>query len=220
MTVKRVILVRPGETDWNMRGRWQGWVAVPLNEHGRKQAQHLARFLRNAGIKVLYSSDLRRARETAAILAEKLGFAPEFDERLRERHIGTWQGLTPDEMRAWYPDEYRQLVEDRAGYIVPNGESRNQVKQRMISAFNDYLRRDEGETIAILSHSSAIRTLLSQWVDEAKLVSTDVDNTSVTTIVRDENDDTLWHIVAMNDVTHLEELESRSIGEFDDPRHR
>src|SRR5262245_1330412 len=124
MTVKRIILIRPGETDWNRQGRWQGWVATPLNEHGRRQAQALGRFVRNIGMAALYSSDLRRARETAELLAERLGFVPMYDARLRERNIGAWQGLTPDEMRAWYPDEYDQLLADVDEYRIPGGESR------------------------------------------------------------------------------------------------
>jgi len=214
MTVKRVILIRPGETDWNRRGRWQGWVAIPLNTHGRNQARYLARFIRNVGMSALYSSDLKRAVETAEIIAEKLGFQVVYDARLRERNIGSWQGLTQDEMRHWYPDEYQQLMNDRAGYAMPGGESRNQVKERMAAAFNEYLKEAKGETIGILSHSSAIRALLSQWIDEEHLVSTDVGNTSVTTIARD-NENSQWHIVASNDLTHLEGIESQSLGEPD-----
>jgi broad specificity phosphatase PhoE len=214
MTVKRVILIRPGETDWNRQGRWQGWVAVPLNTHGRNQARYLARFIRNVGMSALYSSDLKRAVETAEILAETLGYAPSYDARLRERNIGDWQGLTQDEMREWYPIEFQQLMSDRAGYAVPGGESRNQMKARMIAAFNDYLKEDKGETIGILSHSSAIRSLLSQWIDDEQLVGTEVGNTSVTTIAREDENDT-WRIVAPNDVTHLEGIESQSLGEPD-----
>ncbi len=214
MTVKRVILIRPGETDWNRRGRWQGWAAVPLNTHGRNQARYLARFIRNVGMSALYSSDLKRAVETAEILAEKLGFKPIFDARLRERNIGDWQGLTQDEMRDWYPDEFQQLMSDRAGYAVPGGESRNQVKTRMMTAFNDYLKEAKGETIGILSHSSAIRALLSQWMSEEQLVGTDVGNTSVTTIAREDENGT-WRIIASNDLLHLEGIESQSLGEPD-----
>jgi broad specificity phosphatase PhoE len=214
MTVKRVILIRPGETDWNRQGRWQGWVSVPLNTHGRNQARYLARFIRNVGMTALYASDLKRAVQTAEILVETLGYPPVYDARLRERNIGSWQGLTQDEMRDWYPDEYQKLVENRAGYAVPGGESRNQMKARMIAAFDDYMKEDKGETIGIISHSSAIRSLLSQWIADEQLVGTDVGNTSVTTIARDDENET-WHIVASNDLAHLEGIESQSLGEPD-----
>jgi broad specificity phosphatase PhoE len=218
MTVKRVILIRPGETDWNRQGRWQGWVASPLNPHGKQQVQALARFIRNVGMTVLYASDLKRAVETAEILEERLGFAPIYDERLRERNIGDWQGLTPDEMRLWYPQEYEKLLQDRANYVIPKGESRNQVKARMLAAFKDYLQQDKGETIGILSHSSAIRSLLSEWIPEAQLINADVGNTSVTSIARDDENGT-WRVVASNDVTHLEGLEAQSVTELEDRKH-
>ena len=68
MAVERIIFIRPGETDWNKLERWQGWVAVPLNEHGRRQSEALARFLRAIGRAALYTSDLKRARQTAVLL--------------------------------------------------------------------------------------------------------------------------------------------------------
>ena len=84
----------------------------------------------------------------------------------------------------------------------------------MLAAFNDVLKTAQGETIGILSHSSAIRALLSNWMDEEKLVGTDVGNTSVTTIARD-SEDAAWYIVASNDLLHLEGIESQSLGEPD-----
>jgi broad specificity phosphatase PhoE len=94
MAVKRVIFIRPGETDWNRDLRYQGWVAIPLSAYGQRQAQRLANYIRNIGVSALYTSDLKRASETAAILAEKLDSEPIADKRLRERDIGKWQGLT------------------------------------------------------------------------------------------------------------------------------
>src|SRR5215207_3081510 len=110
MTVNRIVLIRPGETDWNRIGRWQGWVATPLNPLGRRQVEKLANFIRHIGMTALYSSDLQRAVETADILAARLGFAPIYDARLRERNIGEWQGMTLDEMEAWYPEAYQQCI--------------------------------------------------------------------------------------------------------------
>jgi len=213
MTVKRIILIRPGETDWNREGRWQGWVATPLNEHGRRQAQALARFVRNIGMAALYSSDLRRAQETAELLAERLGFTPMYDARLRERNIGTWQGLTPDEMRAWYPDEYEQLLADVDEYRIPGGESRSEVRARMVAMFDDILKQNRGETVGIISHTTAIRALLSELIPGCDPNSVEVNNTSVTTLARTDTSD--WQLVATNDVMHLEGLASRSAKEVE-----
>src|SRR5262245_33916512 len=178
MSIKRIILIRPGETDWNRQGRWQGWVASPLNAHGRLQVQRLGNFVRNIGMSALYSSDLKRAVQTAQILADRLGFASALDERLRERNIGDWQGLTLTEMQAWYPDQYQQLLADRIGFTVPGGESLNDVKVRVLTAFNEILKQDMGETIGIISHTTAINLLLSEIIPGYKIGDTTIDNTA------------------------------------------
>lgn len=216
MVVKRVIFIRPGETDWNRQLRWQGWVAIPLNDLGRRQAQRLASFIRNIGISALYSSDLRRALETARIIAERLGFEPVLDERLRERNIGSWQGLTPDEMQNWFPDEYAKLVQDPDNFRVPGGESRADVRRRMRAAFDDIIAQAAGETIAIISHTTAINALLSDLLPGGYRTRTLFSNSSVTTIHRD--DDGVWQLVAADDVMHLEGLETNPFPELEDKR--
>ncbi len=216
MTVKRVIFIRPGETEWNRLGRWQGWVAVPLNEHGRRQARQLALYIRNIGMAALYTSDLKRALETAEILAQELGFAPVLDSRLRERNIGAWQGLTLEEMCAWYPDEYARALENPAAFKVPGGESRLDVLERALQAFNGILAQDNGETVGIISHTTAIHALLHHLIPECRANEIAVSNMSVTTIVRDDGDQ--WHLVARDDISHLEGLETSAYPELEDRR--
>lgn len=214
MTVKRVILIRNGETDWNIQGRWQGWVSVPLNEHGKQQVQALANFVRNIGMSALYASDLKRARQTAEILAERLGFEPIFDERLRERNIGQWQGLTVEEMRDWYPEEYEGIRNDPMNYPVPGGESRQQAQQRLLGAFNDILTQVKGETVGIVSHTTALKALMVALIPDYQ--DRDLGNTAVTTLVRQDDDQ--WQLVAEDDLLHLEGLSTRSVPEVEDDR--
>lgn len=213
MTVKRVVFMRPGETEWNRLGRFQGWVAVPLNEHGRLQAQRLANFVRHIGLRALYTSDLRRAVETAAILEPRLNYAPILEPRLRERNIGIWQGLTLDEMEAWYPDEFEQVLVNRDAFKIPSGESRLDVKQRALAAFSDILAQDRGETIGVISHTTTLHVLLDDLIPGCCNDALGLSNSSVTTIVRD---DTQWKLVTTNDLMHLEGMEtnvSHEIGE-------
>jgi phosphoserine phosphatase len=216
MTVKRVIFIRPGETDWNRDLRWQGWVAIPLNAHGRQQAERLANYVRHIGMSALYTSDLRRATETAAILTAKLGFAPILDERLRERNIGRWQGLTPDEMERWYPEEYERLLADPEGFRVPGGESRADVKKRMSAAFEDILKQDKGGTVGILSHTTAIHSLLGELIQGGFARKVEVSNTSVTTIKLDDGGK--WQLVTADDVMHLEGLATKRSPELEEKR--
>jgi broad specificity phosphatase PhoE len=213
MTVKRVVFIRPGETNWNRQGRWQGWVAVPMNELGRQQVERLANYVRHIGMGALYTSDLKRAMQTAELLAEKLGYAPIQDERLRERHVGIWQGLTLDEMRDWYAHDYQKLLADRRGFRVPSGESREDVCNRMSAAFDDILATAKGETIGIISHTTAIHELLLKLIPGSRADDVPVSNSSVTTITL--GDDGRWHLVAADDVAHLEGLETQRVGELE-----
>lgn len=218
MALKRLILIRAGETDWNLSGRWQGWVAAPLNEHGRQQVYRLSNFMRNIGLDILYSSDNRRAADTAHILAEMLGYAPIFDARLRERHIGEWQGLILPEVRAWYPEKYAALMADPEGYEIPDGESLKQVRARVWEAMNEILAKadaaTENLTIGIVSHTTAIRLMIQQLIPGLDLSTITFGNTSVTTLHRE--DDGSWKLVAANDGFHLQGLESRYMPEVEE----
>ncbi|MBZ0292801.1 MAG: histidine phosphatase family protein [Anaerolineae bacterium] len=214
MTVKRVILIRPGETNWNREGRWQGWVSNPLSDYGRAQALALGRFIRNIGMSTLYSSDLRRAKETAEILAKQLGYDPTYDERWRERKIGEWQGMTLAEIRAWYPEQYSQLQANVDDFRVPGGESRSEVRKRVVAAFKDLLAQDRGNTIGLISHTTSTHMLLYDLVPDYDIYSHVLGNTSVTTIALDANNQ--WSIIAANDLSHLEGLTSRSFGELEE----
>lgn len=212
MNVRRIIFFRPGETDWNREGRWQGWVAAPLNEQGKQQVAALAKFSRNIGMGALYTSDLRRALETADMLAEPLGFKPIPDRRLRERGIGLWQGLTLEEMESWYPEDYAEMMGNIDGYRVPGGESRDDVRARVMEALNEILSADTNETIGILSHTTAIKIMLAALVPSYDPLYVDLDNTSVTTIHHKEAG---WELAAVNDRMHLDGLDAYHVGEIE-----
>jgi broad specificity phosphatase PhoE len=212
MAVKRVVFIRPGETDWNKIGRWQGIVGVPLNTHGRAQAERLAKFVRNIGLEALYSSDLRRAKDTAEIIAGTANVKMVYDGRLRERGMGEWQGLTLDEIRAWYPDDYARVQADPEGFQVPAGESRRQVAQRVRACFEDIIGRG-GNTIGVISHTTAIRGLLAELVPNSDPYNLQFRNMSVTTIAQGENG--TWAISQLDDVSHLEGISSEAFGEVE-----
>lgn len=221
MAVERIIFIRPGETDWNKLERWQGWVAVPLNEHGRQQSEALARFLRSIGMTALYTSDLKRALQTAEILQRFGTFELIPDERLRERNIGLWQGLTLDEMRKWYADEYAAMLKDADTYRVPGGESREDVRVRMKAAFDNVLAQAKGETVGILTHTTALKVLMEELFPGYNPLAVNLGNTSVTTMRRSGSG---WKLVAVDDCLHLEGLRTSAVTELEakphDPRDR
>ena len=212
MTVQRVILVRSGETDWNAAHRWQGWVEVPLNQTGILQAERLAQFIRNIGAQAVYASDLRRAQQTASIIADVLELDVKQDKRFRERDMGKWQGLTRTEMRNWYPSQFKELMANPPGYQIPGGESRREMEKRVRAGFDDAIDSDH-ELIVIVSHSSAIRGLLETIKEDFKYYQHNISNISTTMLHRTAEDK--WEIVTLNDVTHLEGMPTRVIGDFE-----
>ncbi len=216
MAIKRVVFIRPGETDWNRLKRWQGWVAVPLNSYGRLQAQRLANFIRPIGLSAVYTSDLRRAMDTANILAEQLGFSPRPEQRLRERAVGNWQGLTKEEIISWYPEDYSRLQSDPLNYQIPGGESRKQVEDRVRACFGDIVGRGGGETIGIITHTTAIRTLLEDLVPDYDPNSHNYSNLSVTTI--EYQSENAWRIRLLDDISHLQGMETLSFPEIEDEK--
>ncbi len=206
MTFKRIIFVRPGETEWNLIDRWQGWLDAPLNEHGELQARRLANFLRNIGVQSLYTSDLRRASQTAEIIGAACGLTTKTDSRLRERNIGRWQGMSRFEAEAWFPDQYTAYNADRMTYRIPDGESLSDVQARMVESFKVILE-DSAETILVVSHTVSIRVLLMTLIDGYTARDNRLLNSSVTTLQREGE---TWKIVVANDVLHLEGLYSRT----------
>lgn len=114
----RILLVRHGQSEWNLSGRWQGQTDPPLTDLGRQQARSAARSL--GTVDAIWASDLQRAAETAAIISEELGVGPVvLDADLRERDAGEWQGLTRKEIDAQYPGYLEPLPEESGEGWIP-----------------------------------------------------------------------------------------------------
>ena len=143
-----ILLARHGETDWNRDGRWQGWADPPLNDTGRAQARELAEQLRETPFDAVYSSDLRRAFETAQIVAAPHGVPVVADPGLREIDVGSWSGLTRAELAERFPDGSR-----------PDGETREQHQARVLAAVERLARDHPGERILIVTHGGTMRAL-------------------------------------------------------------
>jgi broad specificity phosphatase PhoE len=158
-----LIFIRHGLTDWNAEGRWQGHEDIPLNETGVAQAQALARRLSSWPIQNLYSSDLKRAAQTAKIVGQSLGLQPVYDPRWRERDVGMFQGLTWQEIQVHYPLAYEKM---KSGLIdPPKGESNEALYDRAARAFDWLAARHEGEMIGVVSHGAYLHTLLLYVLD-------------------------------------------------------
>lgn len=202
MAVDRVYLIRHGETDWNTNGRWQGLLPVDLNDVGRDQARKLADILRHEAIEAIYTSDLLRAGETARIVGDVLGIVPSPDPRLRELDIGLFQGLTLDEIKQRHPQAYTQFMKEPITYVLPEGESRRMLLERVISAWHDFVNRPDLRRIAIVTHGGAVKMLLGGLfpLKQAEFQAIDIPNTSITVLKRNGSD---WVIHTLANVMHL-----------------
>jgi broad specificity phosphatase PhoE len=155
--VTKLLLVRHGETDWNRDGRWQGGSDTRLNDLGREQARTLAEQL-DGDIDVLYSSDLARARETAEIVAAKLGLEVRLDPRLRERGFGSWEGLTMSEIEERFAESHRRWrVGEGPG--ADDAETFEDFSARVNDFLADVLRLHPGDEVLVISHGGSIRVI-------------------------------------------------------------
>ena len=151
--------VRHGETEWNLIGKQQGHLDTPLTDSGIKQAHALADGLFGKGIEILYSSDLGRTVQTAEIIGAKLGLRVNVDHRLRERHLGSMQGMTKTEFRDHFPKEFAAFDSGDPEYVLPGGESAQQRFDTCIACCIELAARHPGGRILLVAHGGVLNSL-------------------------------------------------------------
>jgi probable phosphoglycerate mutase len=152
--VTTLLLARHGETDWNRELRIQGSSDIGLNDLGRRQAQALAQELEHVDLDAVYSSDLSRARETAAAVAALHGLEVRLDPRLRERAFGSWEGLTREDIAA-LPEGSRH-----------DGEDDDAVRERVLEAIQAIADAHPGENVLVVAHGGALNVLWHHAIGE------------------------------------------------------
>jgi broad specificity phosphatase PhoE len=155
-----LVLIRHGQTDWNAQGRWQGQADPPLNERGCEQAYQAAEYHKQFGFNALYTSDLRRAMETAQIMGHELGLDVIAEPRLREINLGKWQGMLSGEVQAHYPAEFRRWHEQPLAAQPPDGETLVALSRRVLEAVNDIIVRHPRQRVGVVSHEFPIAIVL------------------------------------------------------------
>ncbi|EXI76102.1 MAG: Phosphoserine phosphatase 1 [Candidatus Accumulibacter sp. SK-11] len=157
MGITRICLVRHGETTWNADKRIQGQIDIGLNAAGLAQAQAAADWLANEAVSALYSSDLQRARQTAARIAHRMRLLPAFRPEFRERRYGFFEGLTYDESRARYPADYHSFETRDPEFVIPfGGESLRQLHDRVSGGLRQLAAEHHGETIVVVTHGGVL----------------------------------------------------------------
>ncbi len=198
----RLVLVRHGETDWNRRGIAQGQADVPLNATGREQARAVAERLADRGLDALYSSDLARAHETAAVIAAACDLEHRTEPDLREIDVGEWSGLTPAQIREGYPDVMDALAR---GEDPPRGggETLAELRERAVRAARRIAARHAGESVTFVAHGGILKVLVGHLMrmgNEHMVRLSLRGNTGVSLF---ERQDGYLRLILLNDTSHL-----------------
>jgi alpha-ribazole phosphatase len=147
-----LILIRHGETSWNREGRYTGQADIPLNERGVEQAQALAAQLQAGEFQAIFSSDLRRAADTAGHVAAATGAPLQYDACLREIHQGDWEGLLFEEVRTRFGQIWHHWQKNPLDVAPPGGETVGAVRERVLRAVEDICHRYPSGRVAIVAH--------------------------------------------------------------------
>ncbi len=156
----RLFLLRHGETAWNRERRHQGRTDTPLSEIGQSQAEAVARELKEHPIKTVYASPLRRARDTAAVIAASHGLEVETDEAFQELHFGRWEGLTLDESRARDGELFEAWLKTPHLVAPPEGESLARARERVLEGLARLRAGHDDETVCVVTHGIPARILI------------------------------------------------------------
>ncbi|MBJ7262905.1 MAG: histidine phosphatase family protein [Burkholderiaceae bacterium] len=201
-------LMRHGETDWNIVHRLQGWRDIGLNNTGLGQAARLADRLATEGkahtFHAAYSSDMARTVNTLAPAAARLGLPVETTPTLRERHYGSLEGLTVDELslRA-APAAYRAWSEREIDGDVGGGETLRTFHERIVGAVDAIAQRHSGERVLVMTHGGALDIIwryiqgisLAAKARRARMLNASINIVQV--------DDTAWRVKTWGDVAHM-----------------
>lgn len=193
--VTRFVLIRHGETNYNRDGRWQGARSdVPLNAAGRDQALQVVERLRGWPLVAIYTSPLRRARETATPLAIELGLDPVVIEELREMDHGEWEGKTRSEILAGWEAEHDAFEADPTGVRRPGGESYGDLAERVWPVLDRLTELHRGQQIALVTHAGPIRLMLSRTLGRPLTEREEFGTENATVFVFDRADED-WRLV-------------------------
>lgn len=161
---KKIYLFRHGETDWNREGRIQCSKDIELNEKGLQQARQNAEFLRNMGIEHIYASPLKRAYKTGKILADLINVEIEIYDDLREMNGGRYEGMLKEEYKKDFGEENYELFyhtrNDGMDLSLPGGETKQQIRDRIVEVVNRICKTTPYEVIGIASHGLVLREFL------------------------------------------------------------
>lgn len=200
----RILLLRHGATDWNVQGRCQGASDIELNETGLRQAEEAATALSTEAIDAVYSSNLKRARQTARLVSLPHNLAVTIEDGMRELDHGALEGLTFDEIKQRYPEFISKWRSEPAELQIPGGERLIEVARRAWDGLNRIVQRhSDGQTVVVVSHNFPILSILCRVTDTPldRYRSFHVDPCSVTRLSRDDLGE--WRVSHVNNQVYV-----------------
>ena len=205
MKETEIILIRHGETEWNSQLRMQGHSNSALSSVGRGQIQALGEWMKNVSFEHIYSSDSLRARQTAEAITQYSGDTLQFDQRIREKNLGVFEGLTSIEARERHPEIYRLFKTGGAHYVIDEGESTQQVLVRALEFIEEIRLRHPEQRVVMVTHGGVVRVLMKHTLGLSLDAPTSflIKNTGIFRLVWNEK----WLVSQMGGVSHLEQLE-------------
>jgi len=205
MKETEIILIRHGETEWNSQLRMQGHSNSALSAVGRGQIQALGEWMKNVPFDHIYSSDSLRARQTAEAITQYSGDTLQFDQRIREKNLGVFEGLTSIEARERHPEIYRLFKTGGANYVIDEGESTQQVLDRALEFIKEIRLRHPEQRVVMVTHGGVVRVLMKHTLGLSIDAPTSflIKNTGIFRLVWNEK----WLVSQMDVVSHLEKLE-------------
>ena len=197
------MLVRHGQSTWNHEHRIQGQLDPPLSAEGLRQAEVLGARLAGRKFAGFYSSDLKRAFETAQAIGALVGVAPQAMASLREIFLGEWEGLTTDEIAKRFPKAWAAWVDEPDWDVVPGGEGAANFDARVAAALDDIFRRHQQGDVLVVTHGGVIQVALHRVVGRPSrgLFPFKIQNASISLL---EKRDGRMLIGGVNDIAHLE----------------
>ena len=203
----RIYFVRHAESYGNITRRAYGHFDGLVTPRGYKQIELLKKRFLNVHIDAVYSSDLTRAVETAKAISSAHGLPVKTTPKLREILLGDWEELPWGEIPSRFPEQHRNWVERPALFQAENGENFHQVSKRMREALEEIISENEGRTVAVVSHSAALRALINSIKNGGKLKELEKaprgDNTCVSLF---EYDNGNYKEIFLNDNSHLADM--------------
>lgn len=177
-----IVLVRHGQTEWNVQEIFRGHADIELNDTGRKQAGLLGEFLREPGIEAVYSSPLKRALDTARTIVRHHGIELQVTDGLNDMSFGDWQGVQVDVVKERYPELYEVWSDHPDQVRIPGGETLADVRERAMTVVDDAVARHKGRVV-LVTHRVVIKllTLALMGLDESSFWNIVVDTCGVTT---------------------------------------